>query len=251
MELDPAAALQKLIRSPNTESVSYRPGNHLTLTAKTTAKNEIIKREFNPRSLLLSKILTKKKHKTKLTKEKNPANIERKTMMYVGANHGSNSHNTGHTTHHHRPMNHGKVPEGYYRCSHGCLCKKGMHHEGPGEMHHSSHQPMHGHHGQGMHGGMHGPGMHGGMQGGMHGPGMYGPGMHGGMQGGMYGPGMGPPQTLPPPTNPIIKQVGSMGSGLMGMLGQGIGVANGLSQQFNGIAAGKYIFSRSYLKINK
>ena len=68
--------------------------------------------------------------------------------------------------------------------------------------------------------------------------------MQGGMQMGMQpGMGMNPMQQMaPPPTanNPIISTVGDMGSGLMGMLGQGLGIANGLNQQFTSLAARKF-----------
>lgn len=96
-----------------------------------------------------------------------------------------------------------------------------------------------------MQGGMHNGGMHGGMQGGMHG------GMHGGMQPGMMQPGMMQPGMMQPgmqpgmhqvnpfpqPTNPIVKGVADLGSTAMNVLGQGMGVAGQMNQQFNNIAA--------------
>jgi hypothetical protein len=195
-------------------------------------KNEIVNKTFSPRSLLLSKIL-KKKNKTKLAKDAKQHASERETMMMVTPE----SHGGGHS-HHSKPKHHSKVPEGYYRCSHGCLCRKGMHHNS------GQHHGHHGHHGQGgMHGGTHG-GMQGGMGPGMHGqmgPGMHGqmgPGMHGAMGPGMHG-GMQQMNPYPQPTNPIIQGVAGLGNTAMGLLGQGMGVANGLNQQFTSLSARK------------
>jgi len=208
--LDPAAAYEKLTRSPSLSdaTMSMRGRRKVSLSAKTMVKNEIVNKTFSPRSLLLSKIL-KKKNKTKLAKDAKQHASERETMMMVTPE----SHGGGHS-HHSKPKHHSKVPEGYYRCSHGCLCRKGMHHNS------GQHHGHHGHHGQG---GMHG-GMQGGMQGGM------GPGMHGGMQ------QMNP---YPQPTNPIIQGVAGLGNTAMGLLGQGMGVANGLNQQFTSLSARK------------
>ena len=239
------------------ETVAYRPGNHLTLSAKSSARDEIIKRQYTPRSLMLSKILRKKKNKTKLTKETNTIEPERKTMMYIDPEANNEGHHEGHhheghhheghhhvqEGHHHaRPQHHTKVPEGYYRCSHGCLCRKGTHHEGETDTHHAHVNPQTQQ--PGMMGTMANGAMGGAMGGAMQGAMMGGPSgaMQGGLQGGMQGGMMS--MMPPPPTanNPIINQVGNVGGGLMGMLGQGLGVANGLSQQFTSLAARKFLF---------
>lgn len=218
----------------------------MTLSSKTQAKNSIIKRQFTPRSLLLSKMLRKKRNnKATLTNGNKPEKTERKTMMYVDPNsneHHSNHHHEGshhgghHESDHSRPRHHSKVPEGYYRCSHGCLCKKGVNHQ------EHDHGQMHGQ----MHGGMQGgmqPMMNGGMQGGMN------PMMGGGMNP-MMGGGMSPMQPAPTANNPLINTVGNMGNGLMGMLGQGMGVANGLNQQFTSLAARMIIIIYYYYYFN-
>jgi len=234
--LNPAAALERLIRSPNAvETVAYRPGNHLTLSAKSSARDAIIKRQYTPRSLMLSKILQKKKNKTKLTKDNKAKQTERKTMMYIDPNENGSSeghhHESGEHHHHHaeghhhesRPQHHAKVPEGYYRCSHGCLCRKGMHHESHAETHVE-------------------PGMQQQMQPQMQ-PQMQGNMQGGTMQGAMQGMGQMLPMVAPPTANnPIINQVGNVAGGLMGMLGQGMGVANGLNQQFTALSARKKIY---------
>ena len=78
------------------------------------------------------------------------------------------------------------------------------------------------------------PGMGGGMQGqqGMYGHGMQGQQgmMGGGMQGGMR------PAPVPKANIGIINDVGKMGTGLIGAMGQGMGVANQMQNQFNSIA---------------
>ena len=77
----------------------------------------------------------------------------------------------------------------------------------------------------GMQGGMGGmQGGRGGMQGGM-----------GGMQGGMGGMqgGMGGMHPAPQSNIGIINDIGNMGTGLIGGMGQGMGVANQMSNQFN------------------
>jgi hypothetical protein len=197
---------------------------------------------------MLSKMLRKKKNKTKLTKETKSEEPERKTMMFIDpeankkeghhGHHEEGHHHVQEGHHHARPQHHTKVPAGYYRCSHGCLCRKGTHHQ---EQHGNAHvnpqtqQPS-------MMGTMANGAMGGAMNGAMMGGMMGGPGgaMQGGLQGGMQGAMR--PMMPPPPTanNPIINQVGNVGNGLMGMLGQGMGIANGLSQQFTSLAARKF-----------
>ena len=235
-------ALDRLTHSPNVEqNTAFTNGNHLSLTQKYDNNQFLATKKKFSRNLRLSKFMMKKKNQTQVVTD-NKIKMDRKTMMYVAPKeHPSRpSHNTHHT--HHKPQNHGKVPEGYYRCSHGCLCRKGTTHQpgfhnvGSGNSR-SSLGPSTGGGMQAMQGGMGGPGMYGGqgmgMQGGMGGPGMYG-GQGMGMQGGMGGPGMGMrPAPVPKANIGMINDVGKMGTGLIGAMGQGMGIAQQMENQFS------------------
>lgn len=253
-KLDPMAALERLTHSPNIGSSGPQEINHhnrLSLSQKVRASNLLFRQISSPRMLLLSKMLFKGRN-AKLTKNKFE-NPERETRMYVApSSHQNSHHRRGHEI---TPKSHGNVPPGYYRCSHGCLCRKGSHAqpsfnhapEGEGQGHgqemgnhmqHGQMQPGQMQHGQ-MQPGQMQPGQ---MQYGQMQPGQmqYGQMQPGQMQPGqMYGSPMQGGYSNPPPPKAnigMLANVGSMGNTILGAMNQGMGITNGWNNQFNNIA---------------
>ena len=201
---------------------------------------------------MLSKTKLKQKKGVKLTKKlEATAAPDRETMMYLPPEH----HDPNSTRHHHDPqheehthhsdtVNTSGVPEGYYRCSHGCLCRKGMVHQPnyvstPGTGGQGDHGEMH-------RGAMHGGSMHGGgMQGGYMGQGqmqgsqmgMYPNAMGMSPMGNMMNTGMNPMAPKPPPKANfgLINKIGQIGNGIIGGMGQAMDISMGMNQQFNNV----------------
>jgi hypothetical protein len=242
MQVDPLGALNRLKKSPDVnlqETVPFSNNNHISLSDKALITDSITQSaQMAPRNVLMSKILLKK-NSPKMVQDAIPKQA-RKTYMYVGKTHpihhnGSHHHSPNH---HYTPHKKTTIPEGYERCDHGCLCKKGtlhkQQHGGGHNQHHSPGQNL----AQSM-GMMPPPNM---MGAGMMGAGMMGGGMMGGGMGGhppMGGGMMTPPGYHPPPmaNNPMITGLENVGNGVLGTMNQATGVMGQWNNAFNNIAA--------------
>ena len=220
--------------------------------------NLLIHHEIRSRNLMLSKIRLKQKKGVKLIKKKNLDVTDRETMMYLPKHGEPHSTRDDYSEHKHEESSPHKshntgIPEGYYRCSHGCLCKKGMVHQPS----YTAHNNVQGGHMEGGH--MEGGHMQGGqMQGGqMQGGGMYGSPQMGYQQNGMYpnaggmspvgnmmNGGMNPMQPAPVPKAnfPLINTIGNLGNSIIGGMGQVMGIGENLSMQANSLAQRRIFF---------
>ena len=176
----------------------------------------------NSSNFELSKILLKHTN-TKLVKDNKPKQ-DRETMMYVGNSHPAHGNGSGHTTHHSTYVHHKKthqetkIPEGYERCDHGCLCKKGTLHKHD-------------------------------LQNNMYAPNSNIISPHPAFMGGMGSPmgGMSPSPMMPmrkPPLahNPVVSGMEKVGNGALGTVNQVAQMMGNWNQDFNNIAARKLLF---------
>ena len=268
---DPLLSFEKLTRSGQTAPLAdkaFASRRHISLTDRMNLPNLLIHHEIRSRNLMLSKIRLKQKKGVKLIKKKNLEVLDRETMMYLPPKHGEpHSTRDEYSEHkeeepsHHKSHSSG-IPEGYYRCSHGCLCKKGMVHQPS----YTAHNNVQGGHMEG--GNMQGGHMQGGhMQGGhMQGGGMYGGQQMGQQQNGMYpnaggmspvgnmmNGGMNPMQPAPVPKAnfPLINTIGNLGNSIIGGMGQAMDMSMGMQGQMNNMMQREiYLFLFSNFHVN-